>query len=139
MSDERLQLSHDPEGNETVDFLGFRLARLQPPLFPRTPRRTIYVRNASDINLRVIEPCREIFANGNDNGNHARLGHMSADFFCLGNGEPEHLGSSCERGVELAPGQMVRADIHIHDFDPGLTLGDHPFTTVVGAVGQTPD
>ena len=50
----------------------------------------------------------------------------------------EDLGSTWDRNVTMAPGQMVKAEVQIHLAD-GVEPGDYGFTTVFGALGETED
>ena len=50
----------------------------------------------------------------------------------------EDLGSTCDRNVTMAPGQMVKAEVQIH-LAGGVEPGDYGFTTVFGALGETED
>ena len=67
-----------------------------------------------------------------------RRGHINADLFELKPGEDDHLGSTCDRNVELKPGQMVRARVHIH-LESNVKSGDYTFKTVFGAVSSSGD
>ena len=47
----------------------------------------------------------------------------------------ESIGNICDQNVSLAPGEMVKANPHIHMAE-NLADGDYDFTTVFGATGQ---
>ena len=127
-----LGLYHDSGAKEPVTDLEFTLLNLRSPLRPRVPDQTIYIRNQSAINLTLIEPCQEVVGGGVQ-----RIGFINPRLRSVASGE--FLGDVCGRDVSLSPGEMVRADMNIHDLEPGLAPGQYSFATVFGAVGQTRD
>ena len=110
-----LGLYHDPEGANTVTSLNFRVADFQLPLRQVVGPEIIYIRNESSVNLTLIEPCREVVVGGQ------RIGFINPRLHSLQNGD--HLGSVCDRDVGLSPGEMVSADVDIHDLGPRLAPG----------------
>ena len=130
LSSSDLGLYHDREAAIPATSLQFTALNLQPPLIPRVPDETVYIRNESDpgIELTLIEPCREV----RDAVSGSRIGFMNPQIFDIGG---QHRGDVCE-GQRLAPGEMVRALVNIHDLEPGLQPGEYPFTAVFGAVGS---
>ena len=119
--DENLGVYHDPEGTDPVTSLEFVM--LQPPLGPRIPPITVYIKNESDVNLTLVEPCREIF----DEDSGQRIGFMNPLI--------ESQVNLCDVPVTIPPGEMVAASVDIHLLEPGLQPGDYSFTTIFGAVG----
>ena len=127
-----LVLSHDPEGTIPVTALSFELVKLQAPLEPRRPNQNIFIRNDATTTLTLIEPCREVV----DAATTLRLGHMNVSIHTLAT--EEFRGSACGGVAAIAPGETVGANVHINDVDPGLAAGDHSFTALFGAIGETP-
>ena len=125
LADENLGLYHDQQATEPVTSLEFVL--MLPPMVPRVPPITVYVRNESDIDLTLIEPCRDIF----DSASGQRIGYM--------NPRVDGRGYVCNVEVTLVPGEMVAAITDIHWLQEGLQPGNYSFTTVFGAVGSTGD
>ena len=132
LSDEDLGLYHDAEGKDPVASLTFVGVALKPPL--RSPRRlngVVYVRNESDIDLSLVEPCGDVFTKETD----LRLGSLKARVEDL-DGSP--LGFACDQEVSLAPEEMVKLVMEF-DLQEGLSVGTHPFSVVFGAVGVSED
>ena len=127
LADENLGLYHNADGTGPVVSLDIPL--LRPPLGGSRVTKIIYVRNESDIDLTLIEPCRNVF----DEHSDSRLGHIEVRMFNL-NGS--HRGWICEKNVTLAPDEMVLAELRF-DAVPDLAPGEYSFTTVFGAVGET--
>ena len=134
LSDESLGLYHDPEGTNPVTSLGFPVLDIQPPLrrFDRSSGRRVYLRNEIDVDLFLIEPCRDVVVD------EQRVGFMNPEIFDL---DGNSLGTVCDiPRVRLAPGEMVRARVDVHDLDPNLSeTSEYPFTAVFGAIGSTDD
>ena len=130
LADESLGLYHDAEGTAPVEFLELPVLDLKPPLRrpDRTGGRRVFIRNQSDIALFLIEPCREVIA-GEQN-----IGFMNPEIFDM---DGNRRGNVCDRpSIRLAPGEMVRAIVNIHELDPNLEPAEYPFTAVFGAVGS---
>ena len=130
ISGDNLALWHDQAKTRPVTSLEFLRIQLQPPLEPfgtGIPRTTIFIENKSDLPLKLISPCGDV---ANPSG--ARIGFLDAGLVEIPTGRG--LGSTCGQVVTLAPLDMVEADVHFHEIDPGLPTGDHTFTTVFGAV-----
>ena len=141
LPDENLGLYHDRDATDPVTSLPFSLLMLQPPLTSDGfARRTIYIRNESDTDLMLIEPCRSIFDRDDASGS-VRLGHIDAVIYNLSG---PRRGDSCppqasgKVSANLPPGEMFRAVVDIHPLDPELAPGDYSFTTLFGAVEPTP-
>ena len=82
--------------------------------------------------MTLVEPCGPV-----ENPAGTTIGHINADLFDIATGR--HLGDVCEAldGTAIASGKLVRASIRI-SLEPSITLGDHAFTTVFGALGVDP-
>ena len=129
--DENLAPWHDAERTQPVTSLEFDAALLQPPLdrFSGEGGVTVYIQNLSDIDLTPIAPCNDVNA---PDGTRIGFNHALLE-------EPvtfDHLGSTCERDMVLAPGQMVLAFVVVSDISPDLPPGDYSFTALFGAVGE---
>jgi hypothetical protein len=127
LADENLELFHDPEGTQPVTTLEFRRPLLQPPLTPRNINPIIYVKNNSNADLTLIAPCREI----RDTNTGVSLGFMN--LYIHGRGD------ACQGDRTIAPGEMVGATVNLNPPEPGLAPGVYSFTSLFGAIGESPD
>ena len=126
-----LGLYHDRAGTTPVISLSFKGIDFQPPLRRSVPPETIYIRNESDKELSLIEPCREVVVDGQ------RIGFMNPQIFDLAG---KHRGNVCDSPyLKLVPGEMVKALVDIHDLTPGLATINYSFTAVFGAFNSTGD
>ena len=110
-----------------MTFMEFRGAALEPPLRTEVEAEWVYIKNHSDVALRLIEPCRDI-----RDSMGREIAHINGDLFWNG----QLLGNFCDRSVVLAPEEVVRARIDIH-IESGLATGTYPFQVVFGAVSLT--
>ena len=81
------------------------------------------------VSLALIEPTGDVF----DDDTGARLGRI--DFTQILALDGSHIGYIRDKNVTLAPGGLVRADLHFAA-EPDLPPGNYSFTTVFGAVGE---
>ena len=130
ISGDNLGLWHDKAKTQPVTSLEFTGAKLHPPLESRSiPEVWVYIENRSSIDLTLIAPCGDV-----ESPPGTRIGNMDTPLFDIPTGID--LGNTCDKNVKLAPGQMVKANPHIH-LVSGLASGDYSFTTVFGATGTT--
>ena len=132
LPDDNLGVYFDVDGNEPVEHLDFRALNLQPPLHESRETNAIwlYVRNHSEFDLFLIEPCGEI----RDRDDDIRIGHVNLHVESL---DGSVIGYTCDRPrIKLVPGQMVRMRVQVQDLTDGLEPRDYGFTMVFGAVGS---
>ena len=130
ISGDNLGLWHDEAGTDPVTSLEFQSVQFQPPLDSLSNEAGVwvFVENRSDIDLTLIAPCGDV-----ESPPGTVIGRMDTGLYRIGS--QERIGNTCDRDVTLAPGEMVRANTHIH-LEDGLADGDYNFTTVFGAVGE---
>ena len=135
LADENLGIYHDPGATDPVESLEFEMIGFEPPLRPTQPVQIVYIKNESDppILLTLVEPCSNAFQ-GDDQENGIRLGWMGDSFIHTLDDIP--LGTFCERGATLSPGEVVRARLVINNPGPNLGPGAYSFTVVFGAMGD---
>ena len=130
ISDDNLGLWHDQAGTDPVTSLEFTGVQFQPPLdsISDAPGVWVFIENRSDIDLTLIAPCGDV-----DSPPGTRIGSMDVDLVDIPSGDS--IGNTCDRDVTLAPGEMVRGDVHIH-LEGLLGDGHYDFSTVFGASGE---
>ena len=133
ISSDNLGLWHDEARKEPVTSLKFQGIQFEPPLdsFSRDLDVEVFIENRSDIDLTLIAPC-----GGVESPPGTFIGKVETALFELATGK--EIGTTCDRKSTLAPGEMVRAHVHIH-LEKGLADGDYDFTTVFGASGESVD
>lgn len=130
-----LHVSWDEAGNDQVTGLEFEWVELLPPLESDDhSRHMVFLRNDSDIELKIVGPCDDFF--DENTGRHIGFVEMfRAD------GQD---GGSCPWHTEwfISPGQVIRGEVEAETDEGGETEvgpGSYPFTVVFGAIGQDDD
>ena len=115
-----------------VTSLTLETLALKPPLrgMHWTSVEVIYIENKSNIELTITEPCWD----ARDSSNN-RIGWMDPRIEDL-NGR--FLAHACWWQAKVPVGGMVKMYVQVHDLSP-LSVGNHTFTTVIGAVGSSGD
>lgn len=130
-----LFVSWDEEGNDQVTGMEFEFVELLPPLeTDHRVRHSVYLRNDSDVDLRVIGPCDDFY----DEDSGLRIGFI--EMFRADGQE----GGACPWHTEwfISPSEVVRAEIEAQTEEGGETEvgpGSYPFTVVFGAIGHQDD
>jgi len=126
ISDENLVISHDPEGNDPLTSFEFEVIKFQPPLDPnpRTESELFYIRNDSNTDLTLIEPCGDFV----DTDSGAVIGFGQAVY-------ADRVPDDTCTGVAIGSGETLLGRFSL-EISPEQSAGQHSFTLLFAAVGE---